>query len=431
MLLFVSNRKKADVFNFLSYNSKMFLIFLFIIISQNPIFSAVNIYKWEDCIDLTLKNNLMLKKTSLAVEEALYQEKSYRSSFLPKVNAEFDYANNESSRYSGSLNVSQDLFKGFYNYSSIQTASINTEISKLNYIISKAELSYNLKTVYEELLYSKDYLNLINEILKRRQENLKMVELRFESGRENKGVSLLSKAYFEQSKYEQIQAENLIKISKERLAKIMEIDIDTDFEINEPVPRLAEIFFNNLETESLSKEFPEYKVVVLQESLSDTNITLKGSSFYPTLSLRGSLYKNDGYFLPQGSEWVMALSLKVPLFSGGYDFYNLKSAYIMLDQAKIDTKNTYDNLRTKFNTLINSYKENIQKFKSDELFLEASNVRAKISRSKYENGLMDFEDWDDIENELIQRQKEFLKSKKDCIFSEANIEKILGEGVIK
>jgi outer membrane protein TolC len=66
----------------------------------------------------------------------------------------------------------------------------------------------------------------------------------------------------------------------------------------------------------------------------------------------------------------------------------------------------------------------------DEDFLKAANARAEIARSKYSNGLMSFEDWDIIENDLINRQKAVLQSRRDRVTAEAAWEQVLGNGAI-
>jgi outer membrane protein len=77
-----------------------------------------------------------------------------------------------------------------------------------------------------------------------------------------------------------------------------------------------------------------------------------------------------------------------------------------------------------------SYAESAEKLKVDQAFLDAAFTRAEIARSKYNNGLMSFEDWDRLESDLIQRQKNFLQSQRDRVVAEAAWEQAQGKGVI-
>ena len=74
----------------------------------------------------------------------------------------------------------------------------------------------------------------------------------------------------------------------------------------------------------------------------------------------------------------------------------------------------------KFKQSFNNFIEVTEKLKVDESFLLAALTRADIARRKYNNGLITFDDWDVIENDLISRQKTALQSQKDRDLAEAN-----------
>lgn len=63
-------------------------------------------------------------------------------------------------------------------------------------------------------------------------------------------------------------------------------------------------------------------------------------------------------------------------------------------------------------------------------FLNAAEVRAEIVRSQYTSGLLSFEDWDIIENDLITTQKQMISSQRDMVIAEADWERAQGRGTI-
>ena len=75
--------------------------------------------------------------------------------------------------------------------------------------------------------------------------------------------------------------------------------------------------------------------------------------------------------------------------------------------------------------------EAVQRLEVDRAFVEAALAREKIAKEKYNNGLLSFEDWDIIENDLISRQKALLLSEKNRVTAEAAWEKSRGVGVFK
>lgn len=77
---------------------------------------------------------------------------------------------------------------------------------------------------------------------------------------------------------------------------------------------------------------------------------------------------------------------------------------------------------------LTNYRAAGENAKVSESLLAASTVRAQIARVKYMSGLLSFDQWDIIENELISRQKDVLQTRYDLEVAQAAWEQTLGEG---
>ena len=77
-----------------------------------------------------------------------------------------------------------------------------------------------------------------------------------------------------------------------------------------------------------------------------------------------------------------------------------------------------------------TYVEGVMKLDVDQAFVVAAESRERIAKAQYNNGLTTFIDWDNIENDLINRQKSFLQTEKERVTAEAAWEQALGRGVI-
>jgi outer membrane protein TolC len=123
-------------------------------------------------------------------------------------------------------------------------------------------------------------------------------------------------------------------------------------------------------------------------------------------------------------------SISIPLFSGGKDYYATKSASESRKAASLSRENVLRVGLAKLKAAYSTYLESVLKLEVDRTFADALIAREKIAREKYNNGLLTFEDWDIIENDLINRQKSLLQSERDRIVSEAAWEQALGKGVL-
>lgn len=125
----------------------------------------------------------------------------------------------------------------------------------------------------------------------------------------------------------------------------------------------------------------------------------------------------------------MALTLTIPLFDGGKDYYGTKSAVQNYTVSKSNRLNVNRNLAATLQQKYAGFVESVAKLQADTLFKEAAETRAKIARNKYNNGLLTFENWDIIESDLITRQKAFLQSRRDRVLSQASWDQTLGKGI--
>jgi outer membrane protein TolC len=76
------------------------------------------------------------------------------------------------------------------------------------------------------------------------------------------------------------------------------------------------------------------------------------------------------------------------------------------------------------------YVQAVEQVNVSQAFVEAAQTRAEISRAQYNNGLLTFNDWNLIENDLTQRQTNYVVSQRDRVSAEAAWEQAQGKGVI-
>lgn len=396
---------------------------------------------FNQAIDLAVKNNLEVQASYEAYKSSQYDKKSTRSAFFPKISASLSYekSNTESiatgnsltnDGYTGALNLSQNLFKGFSDYASLKIADSNIQTSEANLQETKAQISYDLKSAVANYAYAKDSLVLSKDILKRREDNLRMVELRFENGRENKGSVLLSKAYLEQAKLDFFKAQNAMNTSLTFLRRVLNLPEDTPVEITD-VPTVVEVTGSEPDYNGIISNTPTAKK--FKATLANASATLESreSGFYPSWDVTGSIGKTGDDFFPNDNKsWRVGTSLTWSLFEGGKDYYSTTSSNLLVKAAEKRLENENLELRRVLKDSYSTFNEAVQSVKVSSAFLEASKVRADISRSKYNNGLTTFDDWDVIENDLITRQKDYTQKIRDRLVAEASWEQAQGTGVI-
>lgn len=421
---------------------------------NNPILNSNQkneVLTWPTCVNELIKNNPQLQAEQQSIESNKYLLKAAYGDLYPQLSANVSYNYDTSENYSTtksstitttsksynmSISATQNIFSGSKDYFKIQKAKANLNISHAKYNLLKAQLSYDLKSTYVELLFIQKLLKLNHEITNRRQENLSLVELRFEGGRENKGAVLLSQAYASQAQYDLLQNKENMRVAQSKLAKLLGRDeenttsnIDFNFIVDENL-YTSPIEKSKPDIKNLTKLTPSYMQILAEENSAKANLKITQSAFFPSLNLTGSKGRQGDHFAPNNDRWSLGITLSIPIFSGGKDYYTTKSA---IEEVAITSANRRDvdlKLVVQLNEAYTNYLLAIEKYKVDQKFLEAAMIRAQIAKSKYNNGLISFDDWDIIENDLILRQKNVLQSHKSKIIAEAYWEEVQGKGVI-
>ncbi len=339
--------------------------------------------------------------------------------------------------YSLSASVNQNLFAGLSDLSKLQQARINTQLAKLNLQITKAKVSLDLRTAFERYRFALEMQKLSQEILRRRQDNLKLVQIRFESGRENKGSVLLSQAYSKQADYEVRVAINAGTVARAQLARTLGRDDPDGFELDPTTWKIPSTdttgtlpSFSKTELLQRTEETPDLQQAAQQEKLSFIALTSARSPFFPSLGIAGTVSTQGSSASPSTSQrWSLGATLSWAFFSGGRDYYASRAATSQWHAASLAQQQAR---RATFAKLTHSYTatlETANKWEVDQSFQAAAVLRAEIARNKYNNGLLSFEDWDVIESDLILRQRALLQSKLDWLLAEGAWQQAQGKGV--
>lgn len=401
---------------------------------------------WHECVSRVTKGNPDIRAAGEKVSSSDSLARAAYSGFLPKVTAGANATRGNSYSFSqlggvplnmpagdntvssGSVSLSQNIFSGFKDVSLVEQTSATRDLSRTTLDSTKVQVSYDLKSAFASLLYAQKYVTLTQQIIKRREENAQLVELHFESGIENKGNVMLSNAFVGQAKYDKIVARDSIEVSSQQLAGVMGLDELKEFEVAGDVPLVepgAEPDFKRLAATT-----PLYRQSVAQEQVSEAGVSLARANYFPTVDLTGTVSAQGNNSFPNTGKRSLMLNIALPVFSGGSDYYNVKSASALYVASSYQKESVDQQLLSKLKQAFKTYSEAVIKLTVDKAFLEAAEVRAEIARGKYNNGLLSFEDWDIIENDLITKQKTYLQSERDRVIAEAAWELSAGKGVI-
>ena len=384
---------------------------------------------WKKCVIETEQNNAEIHSALENLDSLRYTTRAIYGSLFPQISATLSTTRDSSSlsanspqptsnTYSIGLALTQNLFSGFYDKARIEQAESDVRASEARVAQTRAQVLYDLKTAYADLLFAQRSEDLQQSFVDRRQENLRLVTLKFQAGRENRGSVLLSKASLSEARLGLMQAQGMIVAARSKLARILGRDEDTQLTLSSDIPLSLPPSAPNFK--SIALHVPEHQRALASESSSESAVIMAKASFYPSLSLSGSLSKSGDSWFPQNTPWSVGLNLSIPLFSGGRDYNLSRSAIKTFAAQRSLRENTDRKILSDLKLAYTNYLVAIEKLKVATNYREAALKRAEIARSKYNNGLLTFDEWDLIENDLIVRESAALQSQRDQSTFEAN-----------
>jgi outer membrane protein len=399
---------------------------------------------WQASVRESAANNAELRAARANLDAAGYNASAAYGGLYPQVSAGVGYTDTSGTTSSGSstigsttyvgktynasVSASQNLFAGFRDSARIDQGAANRDVAAASLALAKARVSQALKSAFAGLKFAQDSVTLAASIVQRQEENVRLVELRFESGRENKGSMLLTRASLAQARLSQLQAGQALVTARARFAQALGRSDAGELEVRGDVPTVEPA--QTPDFRRIALQAPDYFQASAQEKSASAGVTLARAGLYPSLDLSGSVGHLGSDWFPEDERRSVGLNLTVPIFSGGRDYYTTRGAAASLDAASSNKQTIERQLLVNLNQAYAGYVQAVEQLKVNQAFLDAAQVRAEIARSQYNNGLISFNDWNLIETDLIQRQTSYLQSQRDRIVTEASWEQAQGKGVI-
>ncbi|PSL15245.1 outer membrane protein [Marinobacterium halophilum] len=343
-----------------------------------------------DLYQLSLKNDPQLKAaeaTYLAGQEAVPQG---RAGLLPQINAGGSYTHSDS----GALNQSAkdrawqvSLVQPVFDTSKwfgFQKSKVISEQAQIQFDLAQQQLIQRSVNAYLGVLNAMSALDTAQAQERALQRRLDQVNAQFDVGLIAITDVQEAQASFDNAVVQRIDAEGALANSYEALNRLAGQTFDTvdplreDYPIEALSPNDPAAWLEKARTGNLALKLSELGV---ESSRRDTQIARSGH--HPKVNLEAAYGYSENEFQPSSGQWddnsQVALTLSVPVFSGGATSSKVREAeqglyaaqYNREDQYRAVTEQTRSLLRDLL-TSVQSVKARLQSIKSRETALRAT-----------------------------------------------------------
>ncbi len=332
----------------------------------------------QQAVENGLNNNPQLKNAELEIKFAK-TEKGEIIDFSP---TEFNYQYGEinSSIKDKYWDINQNVGSLITPIYKSKYVKNNIELQTLNYNLAKNRLSAEIKTAYNNWIYSHDRLNLLFEEKNIYSDFIRISELHYKLGETDLLAKTIAQTRFAEVNNKYLQAQEDLSIAENKLKQIIFIEGDLVPETEELV--IYEISKNE-NPDSLNSTLNYYKKNI---DVMVAKTQVEKSKFFPTLSagyFNQEIDGNSGF-----TGWKAGLTFPLFFFNQNTQIskskINQEIASNEFYHNQISIKKEIENLKIqldKYFNQINYYKDNA--LKQADLLIKTANIKFEKEDIEY------------------------------------------------
>ncbi|MCX5714603.1 MAG: TolC family protein [Candidatus Omnitrophica bacterium] len=397
------------------------------------------ILSWQDCVKEAAKNHPDLISSQEAVKQSEAAKNITASTLLPQVDSSAGFTRTRTSTtsvgkttkktsnsFTYGVTGTQLLFDGGKTSNNVKAGVEDIKAAQYNYKFTSTEVRLRLRTAFIDMLKAQELLNLTQEIYNIRRGNLELITLRYQSGMEHRGALLTAEANLAQSQFEIAQAHRTLEVAQRDLIKEMgrtqfsALRVKGGFNVRESSLERPDF-------ETLAQNNPSLGKLLAQKNAASFGIKASEANFFPQLSASMGANRTSSDWPPRNNQMNAGLTLSFPLLEGGLRAAEVEQAKAIFNQAEANERSSRDSVILALEQTWAALLDAVETQVVESKFLAAASERANIAEAQYSLGLVQFDNWTIIEDDLVNTKKAYLGAQANTLTAEANWIQAKGE----
>lgn len=340
-------------------------------------------------------------------------------------------------QYQGGLTVSLPIFAPTL-YKSMKLTKTDVELAVEQARSSKQDLVNQVTKAFYQTLLAQDSYAVLEKSFAQSEENFRIVNAKYEQGRVSEFDKISAEVQMRNLKPSVISARNAVELSKLQLLVLMNIEPETEIELQGSLTDYEENVYAGVLTADTNalKENSSLKQLDMNVRMLQQTLTLNKQNFVPMVALQFNYmytcmaedFKFKDYNWTPFSN--VSLSVSVPLFKYS-NFSNVKKTNIQIGQLMQNRDYTARQLAMQQQSYLNSMAASAEQVSSNkEAITQAEKGRA-IAEKLYEVGRGTILELNSAEVALTQAQLTYAQSIFDYLSAKADLDKLQGKEYVK
>ena len=340
-------------------------------------------------------------------------------------------------QYQGGVTVSLPIFAPTL-YKSMKLTKTDVALAVEQARASKQDLINQVTKAFYQALLAQDSYAVLQKAFAQSEENYRIVNAKYEQGKVSEFDKISAEVQMRNMQPSVISARNGVELSKLQLLVLMNIDPDTEIELEGSLNDYEQEVFAGVlaaDTNSLKNNTTlnqlDMNVKMLQQTLS-----LNKQSFAPTIALQFNYMYTcmTDNFKFKDYEWNpysnVSLSVSVPLFKYK-NFSTVKKTNIQISQLMQNRDYTARQLAMQQQSYLNGMAASAEQVTSNKVAIVQAQKARDIAEKLYEVGRGTVLELNSAEVALTQAQLTYAQSIFDYLSAKADLDKLQGKDYVK
>lgn len=321
-------------------------------------------------------------------------------------------------------------------WKSLKLSVMDVELAVEQARSSRIDMIEQVSKAFFQVLLAKDSYNVYKRVYDNAVENHKIVEKRYAVGQVSEYDFIRSQVSVSNAEPNLYSAENAIVLALWQLKALLGVDLDMNVDCAGSLADYEKVMTSQIQAGSLA-ENSALRQLDIQERMLEQSIKLKRAANLPSLvaSINYQFTAMDESFALAHYNWIgssaAALSLNIPIFSGGKRRADIKQAKIDLSNIQLQRENAERQLRTAIMSYYSNMQTNLKQYHASSQNIATAKRGYDIAVKRYEVGSGTLVEIDNSQLAYTQAELSRSTSIYDYLINKVSMEKITGTPVTK
>jgi outer membrane protein TolC len=336
--------------------------------------------------------------------------------------------------YGAVLSVQQPIFTGFKVLNGYKIAKYNAKAEKNNYQKTRAELIFDVKKSYYDVLKANQFLKAMQEAVILLKAHINDLNKMYEVALITNNELLKAKVQLSDIEVSKIKAENIVKIASTAFCNVIGIPLTTDINLKSELDAGL-----NFQEEQVSVETavaraltnrPEIRQMDCNLEIGKKLVSMARSDYLPNVVLVGNYnYKrpNREYESEFYESWDISLVAQFNIFDWGnthYKIANSKHQYMQMEEGKELLKN---GIILEVTQACLGLEEAKKRFAATKESVQQAEENYRVTNEKFKQGMVTNTDLLDANTMLTQAKINHITALADYKTAHAKLDKVVAK----